>query len=134
MFLYLKDSINILSLAFFYQKSELLASYLADIVKARRKFFFELRSLKSLLPYFKRYYFFIFGSSLKINVLGKHYGQRKRRFRCFTLKEGVKFSTQDVNVNLSYSLAHTWNFFGSFGVKVWIYRSILVVNPHAGLL
>jgi hypothetical protein len=106
-FFYLKDSINILSLSFFYQKSELLANYLADVLRLRRKFFFELRHFKNLLPYFKNYYFLVYGASLKINVLGKLFGQRKRRFRCFTLKEGLKFSTQDVCVNLSYSLAHT---------------------------
>jgi hypothetical protein len=124
-FLYLKDAINILSLSFFYHKSELLANYLADIVRHRRKFFFELKNFKSLLPYFKSYYFLVYGSSLKINVLGKIFGQRKRRFRCFTIKEGLKFSTQDARVNLSYSLAHSWNIFGSFGIKVWIYKSII---------
>lgn len=116
--MYLKDAINILSLAFFYQKSGLLAQYIADIVKLRRKFLFDLKKLKSLLPYFKKHYFLIYGASLKINVLGKIFGQRKRRFRCFSLSEGLKFSTQDIRVNLSYSLAHTWNVFGSFGVKV----------------
>lgn len=87
-------------------------------MRLRRKFLFELRNIKSLLPYFRNYYFLIYGSSLKINVLGKIFGQRKRRFRCFTLKEGLKFSTQDTLVNLSYSLAHSWNTFGSFGIKV----------------
>jgi hypothetical protein len=107
-----------LSLSFFYQKSGLLAHFIADIVRLRRKFFFELKNFKLLLPYFKNYYFLLFGASLKVNVLGKLFGQRKRRFRCFTLKEGLKFSTQDVRVNLSYSLAHSWNLFGSFGIKV----------------
>jgi hypothetical protein len=116
--LYLKDFINILSLSFFYHKSELLSNYLADIVRLRRKFFFELKNFKLLLPYFKTYYFLVYGSSLKVNVLGKIFGQRKRRFRCFTVKEGLKFSTQDVRVNLSYSLTHSWNIFGSFGIKV----------------
>jgi hypothetical protein len=106
-FLYLKDCINVLNLAFFYQKSELLANYLADIVRLRRSFFFELRTLKRLLPYFKKQYFLIYGASLKINVLGKLFGQRKRRFRCLSLKEGLRFSTQDVHVNLSYSLVQT---------------------------
>ena len=106
-FLFLKDVINILGLSFFYQRSELIAGYLADVVRVRRKFFFELKRVKSLLPYFKEYYFFVYGASLKINILGKLFGQRKRRFRCFTLSEGVRFSTQDINVNLSYSLART---------------------------
>ena len=117
-FVFLKDVINILSLSFFYQRSELVAGYLADVVRVRRKFFFELKTVKSLLPYFKGYYFLVYGASLKINILGKLFGQRKRRFRCFTLSEGVRFSTQDINVNLSYSLAHSWNQFGGFGVKV----------------
>jgi ribosomal protein S3 len=30
-----------------------------------------------------------------------------------------------VRVNLSYSLTHSWNIFGSFGIKVWIYKSIV---------
>jgi ribosomal protein S3 len=77
------------------------------------------------LPYFNNYYFLLYGSSLKINVLGKIFGQRKRRFRCFTLAEGLKFSTQDAGVDLSYSLAQSWNMFGSFGIKVWIYKSIV---------
>jgi hypothetical protein len=124
-FLYLKDAINILSLSFFYHKSELLANYLADIVRYRRKFFSELRNFKILLPYFKQYYFLVYKSSLKINVLGKIFGQRKRRFRCFTIKEGLKFSTQDARANLSYSLAQSWNGLGSFGIKVWLYKAII---------
>jgi hypothetical protein len=129
-FLYLRDAINILSLAFFYHKSDLLSDYLADIVQLRRKFLLELKHIKILLPHFKNYYFLIYGASLKINVLGKIFGQRKRRFRCFSIQEGLKFSTQDIAVNISYSLAQTWNIFGSFGVKVWIYKSIVksVVN------
>jgi hypothetical protein len=107
--LYLKDSINILSLSFFYNKSELLSNYLSDLVRLRRKFFLDLKNLKNLLPYFKNRYFLLYGSSVRISVLGKIFGQRKRRFRCFTLSEGLKFSTQDVRVNLSYSLSQSWN-------------------------
>ena len=103
----MKDAINILSLSFFYQKSRLLAGYLAEIVGHRRKFLFDLKNIQSLLPYFKDYYFLVYGSSLKINVLGKIFGQRKRRFRCFTVEEGLKFSTQDAGVNLSYTLEQT---------------------------
>jgi hypothetical protein len=106
-FLFLKDSISILSLSFFYQKSGLLADYVSEMVKGRRKFLFELRNLKGLLPVFKRYYFSVYGTSVKVNVLGKIFGQRKRRFRCFSLYEGLKFSTQDVKGNVSYSLTQT---------------------------
>jgi hypothetical protein len=110
--------INILSLSFFYQRSELLADYVSDIIRLRRKFLFELKNLQGVLPYFKKYYFLIYGASIKISVLGKIFGQRKRRFRCFSISEGLKFSTQNTDLNLSYSLAHTWNVLGSFGVKV----------------
>lgn len=106
-FLFLKDSINILSLSFFYQKSGLLADYVADIIKFRRKFFFELRKFKGLLSVFKKHYFLTYGTSLRINVLGKLFGQRKRRFRCFSIEEGLKFSTQDIKLNVSYSLTQT---------------------------
>jgi hypothetical protein len=105
--LFLKDGINILSLSFFYQKSDLLANYVSDIIKVRRKFLFELKSLKGLLPVFKEYYFLNYSASLKINVLGKIFGQRKRRFRCFSIQEGLKFSTQDVKANISYSLTQS---------------------------
>lgn len=124
-FLYLKDFINVLSIAFFYQKSILLSEYIADVIRLRRKFFQDLKSIKSLLPHFKKHYFLIHSASLKINILGKLYGQRRRRFRCFQLSEGVKFSTQDIHLNVSYSLSQTWNNLGSFGVKVWIYKSII---------
>jgi hypothetical protein len=116
--LYLKDSINILSLSFFYNKSELLGDYIADIIRLRRKFLFELRNLQSILPFFHSQYFSRYKASLKINILGKILGQRRRRFRCFVIKSGLKFSTQDINLGLSYSLTQSWNIFGSFGVKV----------------
>ena len=122
--MYLKDAINILSLSFFYNKSELLANYIADIIRFRRKFLFELRNIKSILPFFKNEYFNRYKASLKINVLGKILGQRRRRFRCFVIKEGLKFSTQDIKLGLSYSLAQSWNIFGSFGVKVWVYKPL----------
>lgn len=105
--MYLKDFINVLSIAFFYQKSILLSEYIADVIRLRRKFFQDLKSIKSLLPHFKKHYFLIHSASLKINVLGKLYGQRRRRFRCFQLSEGVKFSTQDIHLNVSYSLSQT---------------------------
>jgi hypothetical protein len=88
------------------------------VVRLRRKFFLDLKNLKILLPYFNSRYFILYGSSVRVCVLGKIFGQRKRRFRCFTLKEGLRFSTQDVRVNLSYSLSESWNLLGSFGVKV----------------
>jgi hypothetical protein len=122
-FLYLKDFINVLSIAFFYQKSIFLSEYLADVIRQRRKFFQDLKNIKILLPQFKKHYFLIHNASLKINVLGKLFGQRRRRFRCFQLVEGVKFSTQDIQLNISYSLSQTWNNLGSFGIKVWIYKS-----------
>jgi hypothetical protein len=103
----LKDSINILSLSFFYQKSDLLSNYLSDIVHLRRKFLLELKHIKILLPHFKNHYFLIYGASLKINVLGKIFGQKKRRVRCFAIQEGLKFSTQDVSTDISYSLSQT---------------------------
>lgn len=83
----------------------MLAGYIADIVRLRRKFLITLKSIKSLLPYFKGFYFLFYGASLKINVLGKIFGQRRRRFRCFRIQEGLNFSTQDTCVNISYSLA-----------------------------
>jgi hypothetical protein len=77
------------------------------MVKVRRKFLFGLKNLKGLLPVFKKYYFLAYGTSVKINVLGKIFGQRKRRFRCFSLYEGLKFSTQDPKRDISYSLTQT---------------------------
>jgi hypothetical protein len=107
-FLYLKDMINILNCAFFFHKSELVSSYISDLIKGRnRRFLRDLTSIKSLLLLFKGYYGFTFGSAIRIYVLGKMKGQKSRRFRRFVLKSGLSFSTQNPSKNVSFSLAQT---------------------------
>jgi hypothetical protein len=124
-FKYLKDTINIMNLSFFFHKSELLSNYIAEIVMFKnRGFFGEVLKVKRLIPQFSAYYFSLAhkSSSLRIYILGKMRGQKARRFRRLIFNFGFKFSTQDVNLNLSYSLSQTCNIFGSFGVKVWLFK------------
>jgi hypothetical protein len=124
-FKYLKDTINIINLSFFFHKSELISNYIAEIVMFKnRGFFGEVIRVKRLIPRFAKYYFKINQkpSSLRIFIIGKMRGQKARRFRRLIFKFGTKFSTQDVNLNLSYSLSQTCNIFGSFGVKVWLFK------------
>lgn len=89
-----------------------------------RGYFGDVISIKKLIPRFSIYYFNLMRnpSSLKIYILGKIKGQKARRFRRLVFKFGGKFSTQDVNLDLSYSLSQTCNIFGSFGVKVWLFK------------
>lgn len=124
-FKYLKDTINIINLSFFFHKSELMSNYIAEMVMFKnRGFFGEVLKVKRLIPQFHKYYFNRGpkSSSLRIYILGKMRGQKARRFRRLIFNFGYKFSTQDVNLNLSYSLSQTCNIFGSFGVKVWLFK------------
>jgi hypothetical protein len=49
-------------------------------------------------------------------------GQKARRFRRLKFKFGSKYSKQDINLNLSYSLSQTINMYVIFGVKVWLFK------------
>lgn len=123
---FLKDTVNLLNIGIFYHKAQIVSDLVAGFLIKSRQVLKNLYNVKNVLNYFQPIFFSEYGlqGSIKIGVFGKLRGQKNRRFRSFFIKYGKGFSTQDYGLNLSYSYSQIWNIFGSFGVKVWLYKRI----------
>jgi len=65
-------------------------------------------------------YFYHLGVAARISICGKQ--KAVGRSRTYSFGYGKGWPMQSPSTRLSYTLTQTWNVFGAFGVKVWVFN------------
>lgn len=117
-FEFLRDTVNVVNFSFLFVDSSILSYYLGKLIKFNRNVKFVVYKVKTVIDGFRLYH--LDHSSIRVSVFGKMKGVS--RTSSITFSCGSHWPLQTPTTRLDYSLTQTWNVFGAYGVKVWLFN------------
>lgn len=118
-FKFLKDSILAINISLIFVKSEILAYLLGRLIRTHKKVKWIAQQVRKCMASFG--YFYLLQLAVRISICGKQ--KAVGRSRSYSFGFGRGWPMQSPTTRVSYNLNQTWNVFGSFGVKVWIFNN-----------
>lgn len=123
-FRFKKDTINIINFSFLFFKADLLSYFIARLLKFHKRIRFIANQIKNCMESFKFYQ--LMELSVRVSIFGKTRGIA--RTKAYSFSYGIDWPLQTISSKLSYDLAQTWNVYGAFGVKIWIFNHLYNKN------
>lgn len=117
-FRFLEDSVKAITTSLLFIKSEVLAYLLGMLIKTHKKVKWVVNKVRSCMGSFGMFY--SHKISIRISICGKQ--KSVGRSRTYSFGFGQKWPMQSPSTRVSYKLVQTWNVFGAFGIKVWIFN------------
>ncbi len=116
-FKFLEDSVKGTLSSLLFVKSDILSNLLSMLIRTHKKVKWILKKVRLCMASF--HLFYKLNMSIRVSVCGKQ--KAVGRSRTFSFGFGSRWPMQSPTARVSYDLHQTWNVFGAFGVKVWIF-------------